>query len=134
MLRAYQEKLSLVRNADLVIVVVDQAHKVLASRESPYYFCKAEFIKRGINTQEVQIQQIKQFLSDKNSGKSNYTDHNIALNIYAKLGGMAWTIKPAQQKNELVIGIGATTDKDGQPIEVRIHTARSLRSRRIILS
>lgn len=115
-LRAYQEKLSLIRNADLVIVVVDQAHKVLISRESPYYFCKAEFIKRGINTQEVQIQQIKQFLSDKNSGKPNYTDHNIALNIYAKLGGMAWTIKPAQQKNELVIGIGATTDKDGQPI------------------
>ncbi|MCG2785888.1 MAG: hypothetical protein L6461_12355 [Anaerolineae bacterium] len=40
----------------------------------------------------------------------------MALNIYAKLGGMAWTIKPTQQKNELVIGIGATTDKDGQPI------------------
>ena len=46
----------------------------------------------------------------------NYTDHNIALNIYAKLGGMAWTIKPHFKKNELIIGIGATTDRNGQPI------------------
>ena len=115
-LKAYQQKLSVIRDTDLVFVVVDQAHKALTTRKSPYYFCKAEFIKRGINTQEVQIQQIKQFLADKASSRTNYTDHNIALNIYAKLGGMAWTIKPAQQKNELVIGIGATTDKEGQPI------------------
>ncbi|HNT74603.1 MAG TPA: hypothetical protein PKH77_06265 [Anaerolineae bacterium] len=115
-LRDYQKILSSVRDADLVIVVVDQSHKGLAPHESPYYFCKAEFIKRGINTQEVQIQQIRQFLSDKKSSRPNYTDHNIALNIYAKFGGMAWTIKPVRQKNELVIGIGATTDRDGQPV------------------
>ncbi|NUM42585.1 MAG: hypothetical protein HUU45_13245 [Leptospiraceae bacterium] len=115
-LKDYQKVLSSIKNTDLVIVVVEQAHKALIPRESPYYFCKAEFIKRGINTQEVQIQQMQQFLMDKKSQVSNYTDHNIALNIYAKLGGMAWTIKPYQQKNELVIGIGATTNKDGQPI------------------
>lgn len=84
--------------------------------KSPYYFCKAEFIKRGINTQEVQIQQIKKFLANKDKGLSDYTDHNIALNIYAKLGGMAWTIKPNQPKNELIIGIGATTDRKGKPV------------------
>jgi len=115
-LRSYQTKLSSIKNSDLVVVVIDKAHEVLMPNESPYYFCKAEFIKRGVNTQEVQIQQIQQFLSDKDHKKPNYTDHNIALNIYAKLGGMAWTIKPSHKKNELIIGIGATTDKDGQPI------------------
>lgn len=115
-LKSYQAKLSSIKNADLVIVVVDKAHEDLKPSASPYYFCKAEFIKRGINTQEVQIQQIRQFLFDKKQSRANYTDHNIALNIYAKLGGMAWTIKPKYRRNELIIGIGATTDYDGQPV------------------
>ncbi len=115
-LRSYQTKLSSIRNADLVVVVVEKAHESLLPNVSPYYFCKAEFIKRGINTQEVQIEQIQQFLSDKKRNRANYTDHNIALNIYAKLGGMAWTIKPNYRRNELIIGIGATTDREGQPV------------------
>lgn len=115
-LKSYQKTLNKIESVDLVLVVIDESHKLLNTNESPYYFCKSEFIKRGINTQEVQIQQIKKFLLDKKSGIVNYTDHNIALNIYAKLGGMAWTIKPNNTKNELVIGIGATIDKKGQPI------------------
>ncbi|MCC6725242.1 MAG: hypothetical protein IT258_12085 [Saprospiraceae bacterium] len=66
--------------------------------------------------QDIQIEQIKKYLDDVKNKKSNYSPHNLALNIYAKLGGMAWTIKPKESKNELVIGIGATTDKDGQPL------------------
>lgn len=73
-LRSYQVKLSSIRNADLVVVVVDEAHEALPPDVSPYYFCKAEFIRRGINTQEVQIQQIRQFLSDKTQNRPNYTD------------------------------------------------------------
>jgi len=115
-LRSYQNSLSLIGNADLVMVVVEKAHEALTPSESPYYFCKAEFIKRGINTQEVQIEQIQKLLSDKKQKSANYTDHNIALNIYAKLGGMAWTVKPNYRRNELVIGIGATTDRQGQPV------------------
>lgn len=113
---SYQKILSSIRDCDLVIVVIDEAHEVLKPKESPYYFCKSEFIRRGINTQEIQIQQIQKFLFDKNNKILNYTDHNIALNIYAKLGGMAWTIKPNKFQNELIFGIGATTDKDGQPV------------------
>lgn len=115
-LKSYQKILSSVREADVVIVVVDEAHEVLDVDKSPYYFCKSKFIERGICTQELQIQQIDKFLADKKTKITNYTDHNLALNIYAKLGGIGWTIKPNTPKNELIIGIGATTDDLGQPI------------------
>ena len=115
-LESYQNVLNEIDNVDLVVVVITENHESLSPNDSPYYFCKAEFIKRGINTQEVQIQQIEKFLLDKKANITNYTDHNIALNIYAKLGGMGWTVKPNDPKNELIIGIGATTDKEGQPI------------------
>lgn len=115
-LESYQDVLNDIEQVDLVVIVITENHESLLPNNSPYYFCKAEFIKRGINTQEVQIQQIEKFLSDKRANITNYTDHNIALNIYAKLGGMAWTVKPNEPKNELIIGIGATTNKEGQPI------------------
>ncbi len=115
-LKSYQEILQNAKDIDLAIVVVDEIHELLPIHESPYYFCKAEFIKRGINSQEVQIQQINKFIADHKSGFTNYADHTISLNIYAKLGGAAWTVKPkGEHRNELVIGVGATTDKEGIP-------------------
>jgi hypothetical protein len=117
-LSLYQKKMAAISksNPDLVVVIIDAMHEGLATSASPYFFCKSEFIKQGINTQEIQIQQVHKFIADKKQNSPNYTDHNLALNIYAKLGGMAWTIKPNEPRNELVIGIGATTDHDGQPI------------------
>jgi hypothetical protein len=117
-LSSYQRKMAAISksNPDLVVVIIDAIHESLVTSESPYFFCKSEFIKQGINTQEIQIQQVHKFITDKRNNSPNYTDHNLALNIYAKLGGMAWTIKPNEPRNELVIGIGATTDHDGQPI------------------
>lgn len=115
-LQSYQSVFQDTKNINLAIVLVDEIHEQLPIKESPYYFCKAEFIKRGINSQEVQIQQINKFIADQRSGYSNYADHNFSLNIYAKLGGTAWTVKPkGENRNELVIGVGATTDNDGKP-------------------
>jgi hypothetical protein len=115
-LQSYQSVFQNTRDINLAIVVVDEIHELLPIKESPYYFCKAEFIKRGINSQEVQIQQINKFITDQRSGYSNYADHTFSLNIYAKLGGTAWTVKPqGENRNELVIGVGATTDTDGKP-------------------
>lgn len=115
-LKSYQDQLRKINTSDLVVIVVDEKHELLKPNESPYYFCKTKFIEKNLNTQEVQIQQIKKSLDDEKHERTNYTHHNLALNIYAKLGGMAWTIQPKEPKNELVIGIGATTDKEGQPI------------------
>lgn len=111
-LKSYQRTLSNAKDIDLAVIVISQQHEGLPTSESPYYFCKSELLKREINVQDVQIEQVQSFLQ----GYIKYYDHNISLNIYAKLGGMAWTIKPKEPKNELVIGIGATTDKDGQPL------------------
>jgi hypothetical protein len=48
-LKSYQRVLQNAKDIDLAIVVVDEVHELLPIHESPYYFCKAEFIKRGIN-------------------------------------------------------------------------------------
>jgi len=115
-LPSYQSVFQDTADINLAIVVVDEVHEKLPIKSSPYFFCKAEFIKRGINSQEVQIQQVNKFLSDKAGKISNYADHTIALNIYAKLGGTAWAVKPQGDiRNELVIGVGSTSDKDGNP-------------------
>lgn len=115
-LKSYLEVLPKIKTADLVIVLVNENQVSLKPNESPYYICKSKFLERGINTQETQIEQIEKFLSDKANNIKNYTNHNIALNIYAKLGGTGWTIKTTKIKDELVFGIGATTDEDGNPI------------------
>ncbi len=115
-LNSYLEVLPKIKNIDLVIVLVNENQEVLEPNSSPYYICKSKFLERGINTQEVQIEQINKFLSNRKDKIRNYTDHNIALNIYAKLGGTAWTIKPTEIKNELIFGIGATTDDERKPI------------------
>lgn len=115
-LASYQSVFQDMTDINLAIVVVDEMHERLPVKSSPYYFCKAEFIKRGINSQEVQIQQVNKFLSDKAGKISNYADHTISLNIYAKLGGTAWAIKPqGDVRNELVIGVGSTVDDEGSP-------------------
>ncbi len=116
-LSSYQGVLQSIADLDLIIVVLEESHKQLEGNESPYFFCKAEFIKRGINSQQVQIEQVEKFLRDKENGLTNYADHTFSLNIYAKLGGIAWTIKPAGElRNELVFGVGATVDKYGAPL------------------
>lgn len=115
-LNSYKKIISQVKNSDLVIVIVSELHESLVPNMSPYYFCKLKFMEQGLNVQDIQIQQIEKYLKDKSDNFNNYNADNLALNIYAKLGGMAWTIKPHEPKNELVIGIGATTDKEGKPV------------------
>ncbi len=116
-LSSYQAVMQSISEIDLAIVMVDESHEQLPVSQSPYFFCKAELLKRNINTQEVQLQQVNKYLEDERTNQTNYTDHNIALNIYAKLGGIGWTIKPENKReNELVFGVGATTDQNGQPV------------------
>lgn len=116
-LESYQNAMQGIGEVDLAIVLIDEGHEQLKPQNSPYFFCKGEFIKRGINSQEIQIQQVNKFLKDNASGEANYADHTIALNIYAKLGGTAWTIKSeGDKRNELVFGVGATVDDEGQPV------------------
>lgn len=111
-LESYQEAIyeKDIDNSNLVIVVLDENHlKITESILSPYYVCKAKLIGQGIPTQDIQVKHIKNI--------NDFVMNNIALNIYAKIGGTAWTIeKIEKRKEELVVGIGSSMNKDGKLI------------------
>lgn len=95
--------------SNLIMVIVTDDHLKLPPQNSPYYFCKAKYIGNGIPTQDIQVKNIKSL--------NPYVLNNISLNIYAKLGGTAWTVeKEEKRKEELVIGIGSTIDETGKHV------------------
>jgi len=97
-------------NTDLVIVIVNEDQKKIIPSQSPYYFCKAKLVGNGIPTQNIKIETI-------NKGANSFAMTNITLNIYAKLGGTAWTIeKEDKLKKEFIIGIGSTKLDDGKHV------------------
>lgn len=96
-------------NYDLAIIVVSQQQKKLPIQKSPYYVLKAKLLNQRLPTQDFTIEKIK-----KNDPNINKT---IALNIYSKLGGTAWTIEAlGENVPELIIGIGSTTDDQANMI------------------
>lgn len=108
---SYKEKLydPELLSCNVVMIVVTEEHIHLPPQSSPYFFCKAKYIGNGIPTQDIQIKNIK--------NPNPYILNNIALNIYAKLGGTAWTVeKEEKRKEELIIGIGSTIDDDGKHV------------------
>ncbi len=110
-LTAYKEHLydSGLLASNLIIVIVNEEQEKLPPNLSPYYVCKAKYIGNGIPTQDIQAKNLKDY--------NQFILNNVALNIYAKLGGTAWTIeKEEKRREELVIGIGSTSDKDGKHV------------------
>jgi len=85
---------------DLAIIVVSANDKRKEIKESPYYLTKAKMLNQKIPTQEVTIEIIR--------SEDEKIDKAIALNIYSKIGGMAWAVdKIDKGKLEIVIGISS---------------------------
>lgn len=103
----YEDK---VRNSHLVIVVLNEEHKkILDIKQSPYFLCKAKLLGQGIATQDVQVKHIQK--------KNQFVMNNLALNMYAKIGGTGWTIQNIEKrKQELVIGVGSSINKEGKRV------------------
>ncbi len=96
-------------NYNLAIIVVSQQDKEMCTSQSPYYLTKAKLLNQRLPTQELTIEVIR--------NSSEIIDNDIALNIYSKLGGVAWTIEKSEKNiSELVIGIGSTIDDCGERI------------------
>ena len=94
---------------DIVIVILEENHKKLGVKQSPYYYCKAKLIGQGIPSQEILIERIKDI--------NEFILNNISLNIYAKIGGTAWTIEKIERaKQEYIIGISSCYDKSKNKI------------------
>lgn len=91
------------KNSDLVIFVVKKDYRFMNPSLSPYYHCKAKLIGQEVPTQCICIETMKRI--------NDFILGNIALNVYAKLGGTAWGIeKRDTTKKELIIGIGSTVN------------------------
>lgn len=96
-------------NYDLAIVTVSANDKVTPIQSSPYYISKAKLLNQRIPTQEITVEIMRK--------ADNMILDAIALNIYSKIGGSAWTIEKVQkQKTEVVIGISSTINFDNERV------------------
>lgn len=93
---------------DLVIVTIPERIKEIKNpATSLYYQLKSHFLNRGIPLQFVTVGILKQY--------DEYKLNAIALQCYAKMGGIPWTIIAKQSYDrELVIGIGHTIIRQNQ--------------------
>lgn len=103
----YEEEVS---SSHLCIVVLNEQHlKITDTKQSPYFVCKAKLLGQGIPTQDLQEKHLKKI--------NQFVMNNLALNIYAKIGGIGWTIQNIEKRREeLVIGIGSSLNREGKRI------------------
>lgn len=76
-----------------------------------YYFLKYHFIKNKIPLQVVNYRK----LSERNSLK--WSTSNVALAMFAKLGGIPWVVKPSNN-NCLILGIGSSHRRNEETGEI----------------
>lgn len=96
-------------NSDMVILFTERKMKTYNIKNSPYHFCKAKLISHMLTSQEILVENIK--------NNNEFILNNIALSIYAKLGGIPWTVEKIDtQKTELIIGISSSFDRNNKRI------------------
>lgn len=98
------EYLKVIRDYDgnkphLAIIEIPESFKQQRDQDNPYYQIKAKLLSLEIPIQFVTTRIV--------NNHNEYILNNIALQIYAKLGGIPWVL-PTQRSvdRELVIGIG----------------------------
>lgn len=88
---------------DLAIVVVSGTEKTIEKSKAPYFLTKAKLINEKVPTQEITIEVMKK--------QDKLIYDAVALNIYSKMGGTAWTVEQVPKaKAEIIIGISSTVN------------------------
>src|SRR6266568_1863905 len=82
----------------LALVLVP--HSERWETERPYYEAKASFARLGIPTQMVTAELLQ------NDREFTWSVANIALAVFAKLGGVPWVVDSPPGDHDLVVGIG----------------------------
>lgn len=79
---------------------------LLSSTHNPAFYTKAKsfLIGRGIPSQFVTQEKLR------NTNGLPWTLENIALQMYAKIGGTPWTVLSSQKQKSLVLGISRAED------------------------
>ena len=94
---------------DLALMTMAEAYKQLPVEESPYHRAKAKLLNQRVPSQDILVKNLRH--------STRPIENNIALSVYSKLGGTAWTIEKADKDiPELVIRIGSTIDANGTRI------------------
>jgi hypothetical protein len=85
----------------LAVVIIREHFRSLPDSSNPYYTTKARMMAQGVPVQTIEIETIGQ------SGRA-YILNTVALAVYAKLGGIPWTLVSNQDlAHEIVVGIGS---------------------------
>lgn len=95
-----KEYLGSQRPPDIVLVVIPDAYAFLA-KGNPYLATKAYLLAQGIPSQEVRLSVVRSSVRSL-----PYILENIAVALYAKIGGCPWTIRPTLPlTKEVVVGM-----------------------------
>lgn len=92
------------RRPDLFVLVHPRTQPW--QQESPYYRCKAALLSRGLTSQSVTVDLVR------NSREFEWSAANIALASFAKLGGVPWIVDDVDLSNEIVVGMGRADVRD----------------------
>lgn len=85
----------------------------------PYFYLKYQFLKRDIPLQVLNYQK----LSVRNTLK--WSTSNIGLQIFSKLGGKPWIVKPSNA-DCLILGIGSSHKRDEETGKIKKFFAYSI--------
>lgn len=90
------------RRADIVLIQTKDDFKAISTSNNPYYRAKARFMMAGVPTQFIKAETIR-----KSDHSLRYTIDSLALQIYAKMGGIPYVLPAGNNVDrEIVVGIG----------------------------
>lgn len=87
------------RPAVPVVITPFSSHDEDEVKKEPYWYLKHAFLSRGLPSQVVSLDLLKNSLSFK------WAVSNVGLGIFAKLGATPWKVKPRTERC-LIVGIG----------------------------
>lgn len=92
---------------DAAIIEIPSDWKSLRDNENPYYLIKAKLLSLEIPVQYVTYERVRNY--------NEYILNSIALQLYAKLGGIPWVLPSNRSVDrEIVIGIGHSWLREGR--------------------
>jgi hypothetical protein len=87
--------------AHLAVVIIREQYRDLPDVSNPYYTSKARIMAQGVPVQTLEIETIR-------APGRPFILNNLSVAVYAKLGGIPWTLTPNQDlAHEIIVGIGS---------------------------